>query len=117
MKCGEITSKHLKTRIAIRRRTLVAGSFGAYTETTTDHNVWAWVRAVSGTERIFAERVTPGERYRVVVRFRGDANGNPFWTIDDRVIIRTKEWAIESVIDMDDEGRWIEMRCVENRST
>lgn len=117
MTCCDVKPGMLRQRIAIRQRTLTAGARGTYTETTKDHHMAAYVRPVSGTERYEAMRVKPGDRYNVIVRFRGDANGNPFFTIDDRVIYQTREWAVEAVEDIDMAGKWLRLRCLENKPT
>ena len=107
----------LRSRVTLRTRTLTAGSRGTYTETTKDYPQAAWIKPVGGVERYEAMRVKPGDRYNVVIRFRGDANGNPFFTISDRVIYQTREWAIEGVEDVGMQGKWLMLRCVENKPT
>ena len=115
--CDKIKGSDLKEKVRIRQRTTTAGTYGTHTETTTDHVEWAKVRPFGGRERFDQMRMRPGEGFRITIRFRGDTNGNPFYTIDDRVILRTQELAIESVVDIEDAHRWIELVCVANKAT
>ena len=117
MKCCDITSGKLNTLITIERNTPSPDGEGGFTESWAADpvgGVWAWVRAVGGSERWMAERVAPGNRYRIVIRFRGDGNGAPYYGIGDRMQINGRELGITSVVDVEGESRYLEIMAMEN---
>jgi SPP1 family predicted phage head-tail adaptor len=75
------------------------------------------VRASSGAERFFAQRLTPGNRFKFVIRFRGDANGAPYYSAADRIIHNGRTYGIEGVVDVEDDRRYLEITAVENKAS
>ena len=61
--------------------------------------------------------VSPGNRYRFVIRFRDDGNGAPYYSAADRVVYNSRTYGIESVVDMEDEQRYLEIMAVENKAS
>ena len=116
-KCDRITARNLSELVTLRKRTLTAGSFGARTEAVEDHPEWAMIKPLGGREAFDQMRMRPLDGFTITIRFRGDGNQNPFYTVDNRVIVRTRELAIESVVDIEDAHRWLELRCVANKAT
>lgn len=107
----------LDQRIAIQRVTLTADGMGGSTETwATLATVWASMRAVGGSEGYEAMRQTGKARYSAVIRWQGDANGQPKFTNLDRVIWRSREYAIDAVLP---KGRqeWIELVLTESEAS
>ena len=120
IKCCDITSGKLNAEITIQRNTPASDGEGGFTDAWAadpSGGVWAMVKPMSGSERWFAERVTPGNRYRMIIRFRGDANGAPYYSAEDRVQYKGRTYAIESVIDLEDESRYIEITALENKAS
>ena len=120
LKCCDITSGKLKTLISIERNTPASDGEGGFTDAWAADpvgGVWAMVKPVGGSERWFAERVSPGNRYRFVIRFRDDGNGAPYYSAADRVVYNSRTYGIESVVDMEDEQRYIEIMAVENKAS
>lgn len=120
MKCCDITAGKLSTLIELQRNTPASDGEGGFTDTWAADppgGVWAMTKAVGGSERWFAERVTPGNRYRFVIRFRDDGNGAPYYSAADRIVYNGRTYGIESVVDMEDERRYIEITAVENKAS
>ena len=121
MKCCDISAGMLREKIVIERNTPASDGEGGFTDAWAADpagGVWAHIRASGGgLERFFAERVTPGNRYKAIIRFRGDGNGAPYYTIADRVQYKGRELAIESVIDVDQQERYLELELLENKAS
>lgn len=112
MKCCDIHSGMLTERVQIERRTRVPDGLGGFVETwrgLARPKLAANLRALSGTEAYRAMRTAPTATYRLYVRFRGDANGNPFYTPADRVLYQGRYFNILNVFDVEMQKRWIEM--------
>lgn len=120
VKCCEITAGMLRSKVEIERVTNTPDGEGGFTSAWAADpvgGVWAMVRPVGGSERWAADRVTPGNRYRFVVRFRGDGNGAPYYSAEDRIAYKGRTYGIESVIDMEDEERYLEIVAIENKAS
>jgi SPP1 family predicted phage head-tail adaptor len=120
MKCCDITSGKLSEKITIERNTPATDSEGGFTDAWAADplgGVWAMARAVGGAERWFAERVTPGNRYRFVIRFRDDGNGAPYYSAADRIVYNGRTYGIESVVDIENDRRFLEITAVENKAS
>lgn len=120
MKCCDITAGMLRSLITLERATSTPDGEGGFTDTWAQDppgGVWAHVKPMSGSERWFADRITPGNRYRFVVRFRGDANGAPYYSAKDRIVYNGRTYGIEAVVDIDDAGRFLEIMAVENKAS
>jgi len=118
--CSGISAGQLKTPITIERNTPVADGEGGYTDVWAPDpagSVYSKVKPVGGSERWFAERVTPGNRYRFTIRFRGDGNGAPYYNESDRLKYNGRTLGIQSVVDIDDERRYIEILAIENKAS
>lgn len=117
VKCCDIHSGMLRTKIQIQRLTAVPDGEGGQSDIWASdpaEGVLAHIKPLSGGERWQADRTVPGNKYRIIIRFRGDANGNPYYTSADKVLNNGREWGIMSVTDVDFRRRWIEIIAVEN---
>jgi SPP1 family predicted phage head-tail adaptor len=122
VKCCDISSGDLSERVTIERNTPTADGEGGFTDTWAADpagGVWAKVRAVGGSERFFADRLQPGNRYRFVIRFRGQASnpGAPYYSADDRIVYNGREYGIESVVDVENRRRFLEIVAMENKAS
>lgn len=120
MKCCDITASKLKSLITIQRNTPTSDGEGGFVDVWAadpEGGVWAMVRPVGGAERWFADRIQPGNRFRIIIRFRGDGNGAPYYSAEDRIQYNGRTYGIESAVDIDDEKRYIEIMAVENKAS
>ena len=114
MKCCDMNAGMLKTSIVIQRKTRTPdGKGGVVDGWATEATVFASWKGLSGSERWQAMRVSPVNRFRAVIRFKGDANGAPYFTGEDRVLFRTRYYNITSVVDVDDAQTWLEFSLTE----
>lgn len=112
--CSKYRARDLSAQIAIERKTQAADGMGGSTETWAEvGSVRAMWRPLSGSERYQAMRITSQPRATAIIRFRGDSFGAPFYSAADRVVYRGRTYNIESVIDVDDAGEWLELSLVE----
>jgi SPP1 family predicted phage head-tail adaptor len=120
MRCCDMNSGKLKSLITIERNTPATDGEGGETDVWAADpagGTWAMVTAGGGGERFFADRLTPGNRFRFVIRFRDDGNGAPYYSAVDRIVHNSRTYGIESVVDMDDERRYLEISAVENKAS
>lgn len=114
--CSKYKAGDLRARIVIERKTNTADDYGGYTEGWAEDpagGVWAAWKALSGREGYTGQREAPFVTVRAAIRFRGDANGAPYYTPKDRVTYRGREYGIKAVRDPDDRQRWLELDLVE----
>lgn len=121
-KCCDITAGKLKSLISIEVNTPTDDGEGGYTDdwaADPEGGVWAMVRAVGGAERFFADRLQPGNRYRFVIRFRGSVRdpGAPYYSAKDRIVYNGRTYGIESVVDVEDERKYLEIVAIENKAS
>jgi SPP1 family predicted phage head-tail adaptor len=112
--CSKYNARQLKSRIVIQRKAQASDGMGGWTETwSAGDDVWALWKPMSGSERVQAMRVSPSLSVRAVIRFRGDAEGAPYYSAADRVTYRGRTYNITAVIDVDDAGEWLELMLSE----
>ena len=121
-KCCDITAGKLKSLISIEVNTPTDDGEGGFTDAWAADpagGVWAMVRAVGGAERFFADRLQPGNRFRFVIRFRGSSRdpGAPYYSAKDRIVYNGRTYGIESVVDMEDERKYLEIVAIENKAS
>jgi SPP1 family predicted phage head-tail adaptor len=114
MKCCDIHSGMLNAQITIQRKARWIDSMGGSNDIWADEaTIWAHWKGLSGGERWQAMRVSPHNRFRAIIRFKGDENDAPYYTAEDRVSYRGRIYAVESVIDMEDRQEWLELTLLE----
>ncbi|RMD52394.1 head-tail adaptor protein [Candidatus Parcubacteria bacterium] len=115
----------MRDRIVIEKKTLVADGIGGYTETWVADPpngvpcIWKPVVGIYqfNAETTVGQRLVEFNRFRAVIRFRGDSYGAPYYTAGDRVLHKGRYYAIESAIDPDGLMDWIELALVEGKSS
>lgn len=118
MKCCDITTGKLKSRITIQRRASVDDGMGGKTDGwTTIAQPFTWWKVISGSERWQAMRVSPQKRVRAIIRFKGNAEGNPLYSSNERVLYRGFTYAIEAVTDIEDSQTWLELMLVQGEAS
>jgi len=107
----------LDQRVTIERVSRTPDGMGGFTETwATAGECSAQVLPVRGAEKWEAMRVSPDNRMKVRVRWRGDANGQPFCTPADRLVWRGRTYNIESAVPWGGRERFIEILISEGVS-
>lgn len=104
----------LRSKITIQRKTQAADGMGGVLDTwAAEATPWAMWKSLSGSELWSAQRLNPMVKVKAVIRFKGDANGAPYYTPADRVTYRGREYAIVDVRDPDDRQEWLELMLTE----
>lgn len=107
----------LDQRITLQRKARVSDGMGGYVETWSDlGTVWAEVRPLSSREIWNAMQVSTQTRFRARLRFRGDADGSPYYTSADRVTWKGRTYGVERVVEI---GRreGLELMLVEGQAS
>jgi SPP1 family predicted phage head-tail adaptor len=109
-KCSKYSAHDLRSRVLIERNVRTEDGQGGYTQEWVEvGRPWTKWKPLSGNERFQAMRVDSDIGIRAVIRFRGDERGRPFYYTGDRVTYLDRQYDIESVIDVDNEHKWLEI--------
>lgn len=108
----------LDERITIQRYTSTTDDMGGQVHTWADlDTVWADMAPVGGSESWEEMRTTGMTRFRAIIRWQEDGNGQPKFTNLDRVTWRGREYAIEAVMPRGSRKSFIELALVENEAS
>lgn len=100
--------------VTIRRASATADGMGGVTETWADvATAWARIEAIGGSESWETMRLTGHGRYRAILRWRGDADGQPAYRAADKLVWHGREYGIEVVVPVGPRRTWIELALVE----
>jgi SPP1 family predicted phage head-tail adaptor len=104
VKCCNIKAGMLREPVEFQSQVITSVGGGASTITYTNRaNVRGAFKPMSGSERLYAERLDATTRNRLVIRYRSDL------TESDRVIIRGRAYQIRSIINTEFRNRWLEI--------
>jgi len=105
-KCAKYDARMLREPVTFQRKTRTANGRGGFTETwatladAADRGV---LKALSGSERLMADRVDATTRNRLVVRYFSGLRE------EDRVVIRDRTYNIRFVNNVEFRDRWLEI--------
>jgi len=104
MKCCEYSPGLLREPVVFQRQAKVSIGGGATQVTYVDEfTVRAYMKPMSGYERMMAERLDAQTRNRLVIRFL------PGLTESHRAVIRGKAYNIRAIMNPDFRNRWMEV--------
>jgi head-tail adaptor len=115
----------LKQLITIERRTTAPDGYGGLTDTwAADPTGGVWASLVQDTARMLgskptqAQRETPLRETSATIRFRGNANGAPYYSAGrDRVVFRGRYYNIIAAFDPDFTQAWLQLDLVEGEAS
>lgn len=117
-KCCDIHSGKLRSKIKIERVSKTPDGSGGWKDGwATIGEPFAWWKGLTGGEQFQAMRVSPENRVKIIIRYEDDGDGSPFYSGADRVTYRKRTYSIESVIDIEDRRKWLELMLVEGKRT
>ncbi len=105
--CAKYPIGSLREIVAIQAKTRAADGMGGFTDTwatVSGAPVRAMITAAPGSERFGFMRQVPGNTYKMVTRGFSTA------TAAQRVIWKSKEYAVLGVVDPDGRGAWLDWR-------
>jgi len=70
--------------------------------------VWALVEPVSGREFFYSQQLKNTITHKIKIRFRSDIN------VELRIVFGTRIMKIESMINIQEGDRFMELRCIED---
>ena len=112
--CSKYNARQLRQRVTIQSKTQVADGMGGFTETwSAGNDLWAMWQPSNGTERVQAMGIEPTVSVKAVIRFRGDGNGAPYYSAEDRLTFRGRTYNIKAIIDVDGMQDWLELSLAE----
>ena len=104
MKCCELTSGKMRTIGQIQRMTRESDGGGGFTATfTTYATINLLFKSMSGSERIYAERLDAITRNRAYTRYRSDV------VESDRLVVNGRVYQIRAAINMELRNQWLEL--------
>ena len=105
--CGKYSPGQLREIVAIQAETRAADGMGGFTvtwATVSGAPTRAMISAAPGNEKWGFMRQVPGNTYKMVTRYFAGASAA------QRVIWKTKEYAVLGVVDPDGRVDWLEWR-------
>lgn len=111
MKCCKISAGTLRHSISIERATKTPDGAGGTTVTWASiGTVQALVKPVSGSERVFAQRIEANTSHLIYTRWRDILPS-------DRVNFNGRVMQIRAIINMEELDRWAEIHAQEGQAT
>jgi len=96
----------LNKRIKIKKKGEKEDGYGGYKTTYIDVcNPWALVRALRGKEKVAAEQTVSEVTHKIIIRYRDDILTSYV------VVYKGNILEIESVINLNEENRYLEILC------
>ncbi len=98
----------LRHRITFQSERKVADTYRGHTSTWDDvATVWAKVEPVSGREYYYSHQLKNVISHKITVRHRDDI------TAELRIVFEKRIMKIESLVNLQEQERFIEIRCIE----
>jgi SPP1 family predicted phage head-tail adaptor len=111
---GAMRGGTLNRLIQIQARAVQQDSFGGQSETwTTINSVYAFIEALSGSERMAAASYSTDVSHRVTCRFDPVTFADPRAIATYRVLYGTRVFNIEGALNIDESNRTIQLMCSE----
>jgi len=104
--CAKYDARMLREPVTFQRKTRTANGRGGFTETWAEISgapTRGHMKALSGSERLMADRVDATTRNRLVVRYFSGLRE------EDRVLIRNRTYNIRFLNNVEFRDRWLEI--------
>lgn len=112
MRCCEITAGKLRHTITIEREESTSdGAGGSYLTWSTVATPRAFIKPMSGGERLQAMRLEATVTHRIFIRYRDDL------LTSDRINFNGRLMQIRALINLEERNRWIEIYADEGQAT
>lgn len=112
MKCCDLTAGKLRHTITIEReQSTPDGAGGSYLTWTTVATPRAFIKPMSGGERLQAMRLEATVTHRIFIRYRDDL------LTSDRINYNGRLMQIRALINLEERNRWIEIYADEGVAT
>lgn len=112
IKCCDITPGALRNRITIQREQFVADGMGGGAHTWSNYaTIRAFIKPMSGNERLYSQRLEAEVTHRIFIRYRDDLRTS------DRILFRGRTMQIRALINLEEANRFIEIYADEGVAT
>ncbi|HSH26646.1 MAG TPA: phage head closure protein [Wenzhouxiangella sp.] len=112
MQCCQITAGKLRHTITIEREQSVSdGAGGSYLTWATVATPRAYIKPMSGGERLQAMRLEATVTHRIFIRYRDDL------LTSDRINFNGRLMQIRALINLEERDRWLEIYADEGVAT
>jgi len=112
MQCCQITAGKLRHTITIEREQAISdGAGGSYLTWTTVATPRAFIKPMSGGERLQAMRLEATVTHRIFIRYRDDL------LTSDRINFDGRLMQIRALINLEERNRWLEIYADEGVAT
>jgi SPP1 family predicted phage head-tail adaptor len=112
IKCCDITPGALRHRINVQRQTYVADNAGGGVNTWGDYaSIRAFIKPISGNERLYSMRLEANVTHRIFIRYRADL------TTNDRINFNGRLMQIRALINLEEMNKFIEIYAEEGVAT
>jgi SPP1 family predicted phage head-tail adaptor len=112
MKCCDITPGSLRNRIKIQRQTFTPDGLGGGTNAWADYaEIRAFIKPISGSERLYSQRLEANVTHRIFIRYRADLSTT------DRIAYKGRLMQIRALINLEESNRFIEIYADEGVAT
>lgn len=112
MKCCSLTSGMLRHRIEVQRESKTPdGAGGSSTVWGTIATVRAFVKPISGGERLQALRLESDITTRIFARYGLDVLPS------DRILYNGRLFVIKAILNLEEANKWLELYTVEGQAT
>lgn len=111
MKCCDLTAGKLRSTINVQREQSVSDGAGGSTITwSTIATPRAYIKPMSGGERMQAMRLEANVTHRIFIRYRDDLKTS------DRIEYKGRLMQIRALINLEERNRWIEIYADEGQA-
>lgn len=108
MKCEKIDAGLLRHRVTVEKKTFVSdGAGGQVDDWAPVVILQAWIRPISGMERLVAEHLQAELTHEIVTRYVEGIHAGM------RIVFGTRVFAIDSVMDVEERRQWLRFRVRE----
>lgn len=112
MKCCDLFPGALKNRITFQRQTKTADGAGGGSIVWSDiAETRAFIKPMSGNERLQSMRLETNVTHRIFIRYRTDIR------TDDRISYKGRTMQIRALINIEEQNKWIEIYADEGVAT
>lgn len=112
IRCCDLDSGKLRSKISVERETLTKDSVGGQQSTWTRiYFAFAWIRPVSGFERVQAQKLEADITHDIFIRFTKDLKPQ------DRIIYNDRIMQIRAVLNVEERNQWLRIKADEGPVT
>ena len=112
VKCCDLFPGALRHQIIVQREINTPDAAGgnslAWQNVST---IRAYIKPVSGSERLHSQRLEARTSHRIFIRYRTDIR------TDDRIVYQNRPMQIRALINLEEMNRWIEIHAEEGVAT